>query len=265
MMTTRPFHVDGPWELRWHSTRYFSATLHPVGQDHGDLVANQSAGSSSAYRPNGGTFYIEFDSSSDWSAEAVSLPEVPQPAAATGGSLIPQSEISASSSRESGAAPLTSAPAQADPEQAFIGVVEKYSKAYSDAPNDMLRGATRPARAKEICSILRALGASHWTGSIYQLSSNNDGKGVIELQIARNTYVRTWNNALSDISDRTLIPTESPLFERVSHLATGQTVTFSGTFISDANDCIKESSLSVSGAMREPEFIMRFSDIQPSP
>jgi hypothetical protein len=45
------------------------------------------------------------------------------------------------------------------------------------------------------------------------------------------------------------------------NLQNGQTVRFSGQFFRDDTDCIRETSLTMSGSMREPEFLFRFSDI----
>ena len=91
MMTTRPFHVPGPWELRWHSAPgFFSANLHTIGVEHTDMLALQGkSGDSSAYRPEGGTFYLDFSASADWSAEVVVLPDL-QPNMNTQEPAVPQ-------------------------------------------------------------------------------------------------------------------------------------------------------------------------------
>jgi hypothetical protein len=41
----------------------------------------------------------------------------------------------------------------------------------------------------------------------------------------------------------------------------GDPVKFSGTFVRDEADCIKEGSLTQNGSMTEPEFIFRFSRV----
>jgi hypothetical protein len=75
--------------------------------------------------------------------------------------------------------------------------------------------------------------------------------------------VQTWNNALSDIEDDTLIDPKSALFAKASALSVGQEVTFSGAFRPYTTDCIREGSLTLSGSITEPEFIFRFSDVSP--
>src|SRR3954453_11128023 len=90
-------------------------------------------------------------------------------------------------------------------------------------------GGSRPARAPEICAVLKGLGAVNWVRKISTLSSNSEGKGVLEIEIANDIHVKTWNNALSDISDQTLIDPGSTLFAKISALKVGQKVVFSGT------------------------------------
>ncbi len=78
-MTTRPFHVDGPWELQWDTAKgYFSATLHrKTGQEIATLANGMEAGSSSSYQPSGGDFYIEFGGMQTWNAKVVAVPTGP--------------------------------------------------------------------------------------------------------------------------------------------------------------------------------------------
>jgi len=263
MMTTRPFRVPGAWELRWHSAPgFFSAHLHTVGKEDAELIANQArGGDSSAYRPKGGTFYIEFSAGADWSAEAVALPdmdvqELPAPQARGSAPTI------VSRAPDVVPARLGPPPQGLDRQEAFVEAVRNSKAAYESAPNEMLKGATRPARGRELCGVLPDGTVSDWTGEIVRLSSNNEGKGVVSVELAEGVFMKTWNNALSDRGDRTLIETSSPLFARVASLAVGQRVRFSGDLVRDGLDCFKEGSLSVDGAMTEPEFIIRFTDIR---
>ncbi len=76
-LTTRPFHVDGAWELRWASNGWFNATLHQVGADGEQVLAMATKrAASSAFQPEGGDFYIEFSATDDWAA---SINPVPPP------------------------------------------------------------------------------------------------------------------------------------------------------------------------------------------
>ena len=71
-MTTRPFHVDGPWELRWSSDGPFSAVLHQLDGDEVHVVAEASGrASSSAFWPKGGDYYLEVTTTAPWTASVV--------------------------------------------------------------------------------------------------------------------------------------------------------------------------------------------------
>jgi uncharacterized protein YecT (DUF1311 family) len=84
-------------------------------------------------------------------------------------------------------------------------------------------------------------------------------KGVLSVSIAPDILVKTWNNDLSDLIDRTLIQPGTPLFEAASSMAAGQYVTFSGLLYRGSDgDCVKEASLTLKGKVTEPEFIFRF-------
>ena len=78
-MTTRPFHVDGPWELQWTSGGFLSMTLHRMDSDETKMVAMATERSaSSSFQPNGGTFFLEVATGDPWTAKVIGLPNVSQ-------------------------------------------------------------------------------------------------------------------------------------------------------------------------------------------
>jgi hypothetical protein len=147
----------------------------------------------------------------------------------------------------------------------FLRAVEQSRAVYERAANDMAKGAARIERRQLICAALRSLRVTDWEGTVYSLSSNSDGMGVIELAIGPGIYVKTWNNALSDIGYGTLIHSNSAVFKSAASLKKGDHVVFSGDLISHQTDCVLEPSLTMDGSMREPEFIFRFSAISGRP
>lgn len=171
--------------------------------------------------------------------------------------------ILASGSRKN-AVEARAAPALPSQQRTFVAAVETGRNAYVVGGNDMAKGAARPMRARAICSSLGSgLSVDDWIGTVNALSSNGDGKGVLEIAIGRNIFVKTWNNALSDIADTTLLEPDSSIYRQAVSLAVGQRVSFSGTFRDSATDCVKEASLTLDGSLTEPEFIFRFSRVVP--
>ena len=147
-------------------------------------------------------------------------------------------------------------------EQEFILAVQQGQAAFLAAPNEMAQGGTRFQRRLAICRSLPALAVADWVGQIAQLSSNSDGKGVLQISLAPDIRVETWNNDLSDIGSDTLIDPSSPLFSTLMRMNVGTQVLFSGAFMSSNVDCVNEHSMSLEGSMTDPEFGFRFTSVR---
>ena len=144
----------------------------------------------------------------------------------------------------------------------FIETASAAQKKSKDADNDMQRGSAKSERDKNVCALLKTMKVKDWTGKITNITSNSDGKGVIEVEIAKNITVKTWNNALSDIGDHTLIEPGTKFFDFVASLKKGTKIQFSGNFFrGSSGDCVKESSMSLRGKLEDPEFIFSFVEI----
>jgi hypothetical protein len=147
-------------------------------------------------------------------------------------------------------------------EMALIHAVGDARVKYNDGQTDFQRGATRPERRMAICNALTAMRAKDWLGTVATLSTNSDGMGVLGVRIGKSITVTTWNNALSDYSDHTLITAGSAVYGRLASLKVGDTVKFSGYFVQSDTDCIRESSITLGGSMTDPEFIFQFSVVE---
>ena len=152
-----------------------------------------------------------------------------------------------------------------DDEAALLAAVDAARQQYRAAPNDMARGSARPTRAQAICRAVPSPAVSGWVGTVAALSTNSEGKGVLSIQVAPGVLVKTWNNAVSDYGDGTLIDPASPLFQAASRLQVGQRVRFSASLVPDRTDCYREGSMSLAGSITAPEFIMRLEAIQAAP
>jgi hypothetical protein len=145
----------------------------------------------------------------------------------------------------------------------LIGIVADYAQAYRAAPNDMAKGATRPARAAAICAALKTE-VREWRGTVDDLKSTNEGWGVLEVRVAPNLSLKTWNNEMSDLGDKSLIRPGSPLHLAAMQLRKHQPVIVSGTLYRSDADCFREISFTVNGAMTDPDFLFRFSSVRPA-
>ena len=152
------------------------------------------------------------------------------------------------------------------PERVLIAATQAAQRVYASGNNDMVRGSARPLRARAICSGFAGISpmvAEDWRGKVTALTTTSTGFGVLAVEIANDVSVQTWNNGLSDAGFDTLISPASPLFIAAEQLQIGQSVRFSGRFVPDNTDCIKETSLTMTGSISSPEFLLRFTDIRP--
>lgn len=171
-----------------------------------------------------------------------------------------QNQNNSSSSSNTSSQDLVSAYRPND-QKSFIEIVQTAQSAAQNAKNDMQKGAAKADRDKQICALLSSAEVKNWTGTLSKIDSNSDGKGVLEITIAKDIVVKTWNNALSDFQDNTLLEPSSDLFRKASNFNKGDKVSFSGYFIRYADDCIRESSLTLDGKIKKPEYIFKFEEV----
>ncbi|MCP1404605.1 hypothetical protein [Achromobacter insolitus] len=166
----------------------------------------------------------------------------------------------------SAAQPAMARPAPPQPEQQRLlvqTVVEAQGKGRA-TENDMQLGGIKAARDKQLCSQMKSRAVKDWIGTVQRVGANSDGKGVLSIEIADKVAVKTWNNAFSDTSHKTMLEPGTALFNTAASLKKGQLIKFSGTFFNGSSgDCLAESSLSLSGKVQDPEFLFRFSAIEP--
>ena len=175
----------------------------------------------------------------------------------TGASALPAPSSAATPAARSTARTIPDDQAQ------FLSVIETYRRRFDDASNDMVRGALRPERAGDLCAALPDPAVRGWSGRIEGLSSTNDGQGVLQVRLSEQASIQTTNNTVSEAGYgmRTLIPPGSPLHKTIAAMRKGQEVVVDGAFLSDHNDCVREVSLTVWGAMRDPSFLFHFINV----
>jgi hypothetical protein len=147
-------------------------------------------------------------------------------------------------------------------EAQLVSIVSAAQQESKNVENDMQRGGVKHRRDQAICTGMASLAVTDWVGTVDQVDSNSDGKGVLAISIAPDISVKTWNNELSDIGSDTLLEPGTAVFEAASAMKQGQLVDFSGTFFrSSDGDCLNEGSMTLQGKVESPEFIFRFSRV----
>ena len=150
-------------------------------------------------------------------------------------------------------------------EKAFIEIVRGYITSYGDAANELKKSAVRVSRKQKLQELVSTLEFKGWIGRIDEMTTTSKGNAALSIKLSNGSLMlQTYNNELSDLGDDTLIPINSDLFNRVANLKTGMTVKVSGNFLADDQDFIKEGSITEEGSMTEPEFIVKFTQVEPA-
>ncbi len=144
----------------------------------------------------------------------------------------------------------------------FLTVAAEYSDRFKSAANELQQSLLRDERRT---ALVEALGSQHsvsgWVGTIKRLETNSEGKAILAVSLTQNAEIATWNNALSDIVDSTLIAKGTPLYKALLNMSVGDSVAVSGSFLPSTDDGVKETSLTIRGSMTEPEFLFRFQNV----
>ena len=149
-----------------------------------------------------------------------------------------------------------------DQEQ-FINTIENYVNGFREAKNELQQSVLRDQRKTELAKLMGGRSVSSWVGTISQLETNTEGKAILSIRISPHVEIKTWNNTFSDINSNTLIAKGSELYSSLLNLSRGQKVQFSGSFFSSEADYIEETSITIEGSMRNPEFLFKFKSVKP--
>lgn len=172
---------------------------------------------------------------------------------------------------DDGSAPATPAVPDVDPEtgaprmqQEFVDLALQAREDFFDADTDLQEAEIYRVRDAALCEVLGTeFVAEGWVGEISSIGANGDGDAFVEIEIADDVEVGTFNNVLSDLMHSTLIPRGTDVHTTLLSMKRGDEVHFSGVFIKGSETCIYNKRLTEDGSLRDPSFLMRFWDIQP--
>lgn len=144
----------------------------------------------------------------------------------------------------------------------FLSAVQKFEGRFRIAKNELQESALRAERRATLTKIVGSnLRIEGWTGTLTKLETDSQDKAYIAVRLAPNVGLLTWNSSLVDIHD-TMIPAGTALYSSLMNMAEGDAVKVSGSFVSGDQDGLFETSLTINGAMTDPEFLFRFSRIE---
>lgn len=146
-------------------------------------------------------------------------------------------------------------------QQSFSDRVAKASKDYDETDNELRMSKAITDRDKALC---KATGGSfkNWKATVHDVGSTGDGYGYFTIIMEDDIELSTWNNALSDIGDDSLIKPSNKLFDTLLDLSSGDTVTVSGSFLRGQDTCVKTSNMTEAFNAVSPDFKVDFTAIK---
>ncbi len=149
-------------------------------------------------------------------------------------------------------------------QQDFLNVLEQTEKEYKEQPNELKKSAVKTKRGNLIKNALgNTRNFTEWIGIIRNMETTSKGKAIFEVELeGTGVTIMTMNNEFSDLFGNTLIDQKNPLYNIIAELKKGDKVRVSGEFVeSPENDYVYELSMTESGSMKNPDFIVKFQKV----
>lgn len=147
-----------------------------------------------------------------------------------------------------------------DDQQRFLAAVDDAAGDYKNAGSQLQRSVAARNAPVRWCSSLSSGAAKGWVGKVKAVDKTL-GYGTLRIEMGERAEVRTTSTFLFD--RETLIGAEAPLFGQIARLKVGQKVRFYGNFVADDSTCIRETSVTESGQAESPDFLFRFTLVEP--
>ena len=142
----------------------------------------------------------------------------------------------------------------------FCNINKKYSDLSKKTSKDLKLQLYKRKRKKELSKFDYEF--LNWAGKIEEIDSVGDEYAYVSISVCKNVTIKTWNNEFSDMMDKSLIHIDTELYEILLDLEKGNSVITSGSFTESDSDYFQETSITNKGSLSEPEYLVKFSNIQ---
>ena len=148
------------------------------------------------------------------------------------------------------------------PLEKFRSIIDSARNEYLTARNNIIKTEARQNRRRQLANAFVNVLVTDWIGFVVQLDTTSDGMVIFGVVLDQSDIeLSTWNNALSDIFDKSLVKSDSAIYRQLRSLSVGDKVKFSGSFFSNEIDFFEEKSLTEEGSMMDPEFLFKFQSV----
>jgi len=141
----------------------------------------------------------------------------------------------------------------------FCKINQNYTKLSKKTNKSLKLQLYKRKRKKELSNLNYVF--NNWEGKIVSIESVGDEFAYVSISVCKNLTIKTWNNEFSDLIDKTLIHIDSDIYETLLDLNKDDIVLVSGSFTKSDSDYFQESSITDAGSLKEPEYIVHFTQI----
>jgi len=184
-------------------------------------------------------------------AQAGSVAINPETSATSSGSALLQTKKSRPSSIATGQS-----------QRQFLALIEDARNQWKSAQTDLQQSEVLRNRDDALCEVLENRMARNWIGQISAIGANGEGKAWVEIAVGPDVRFVTWNNAVSDLGDGTLIARGSSLFQRLTRFAEGDEVQFSARLSRGDSTCLRKTNLTEAFYIMDPKLLMHLTDVR---
>ncbi len=144
----------------------------------------------------------------------------------------------------------------------------KVEKNYNAANNELKKSKVFRESAGWLKEYYKRNGGKvvDFIGKLVTIGTDEGGKNAyIEIKSevgGKEVTYKTWNNALSDMVDKTMIKLGSDIYKQLESVSQDDLVIFSGILLQDKTRGVREASLTEQGSATDPEILIRFTSIK---
>jgi hypothetical protein len=147
-------------------------------------------------------------------------------------------------------------------QEQFLDEINRSQILFKKVINEIEEFEIKEERDITLRKMLPTFQARDWIGSIETIDITSEGGVILSVSMPNSVHVATWNNQLSDLFDKTIIPNNSPIYDVIKMLKIGDNIIFSGSFLVNYDGNLYETSLTKKGSVLNPKFIFYFTEVR---
>ena len=150
-------------------------------------------------------------------------------------------------------------------QEQFIKIINKAKIKFNTAETDAVKGKVLYDRTQEICGLITSVSIKDWKGKVSKVETNQDGWGVLEIELDTDLKLSTRDDVFGDYGSNTLINPGSNLFTSYMYFKEGDTINFSGSFFKEGREkgtCLNIMTTRLKTRVLKPTYEFKFTQVE---